>query len=114
MINLKEIRKMIIANKLDYIKGIIAQIWKKNPEDYNISYNRDDFFRLDNFTVIFDVFELVENENISEDIFNEFYDWISMWFESERYKGFNQYKNWYYYYKKTLKAFNLYCKDNIW
>ena len=74
MINLKEIRKMIIVNKLDYIKGIIVQIWKKNPEDYNISYYRDDFFELNDFTIRFDDFELIEDENINESIFNEFYD----------------------------------------
>jgi hypothetical protein len=74
MKNLKEIRKLIIANKLDYINAIISQIWKKNPKDYNISYYRDDFFELDDFTVRFDEFELIEDENISESIFNEFYD----------------------------------------
>ena len=77
--SLKDIEKIIIDSKYNFIRTIISDLWKKDPDDYNIEIDiEDDYVNFNNWIIHLDDFVTVANYDIKEEVFNQFQDHISL------------------------------------
>ena len=107
--SLKDIEKIIIDSKYNFIRTIIKDLWKKDPNDYNISIDiEDDYVNFNNWIIHCDDFVTVANHDIKEEVFNEYQDAKSLTFESKRYNLIKE-----IHWGVDLRTFNYYCYDEV-
>ena len=86
----EQIEKQIENLQIEYIENIITEIWYKDLEDYWIEILTPWFIEFWDYYTSFTDFEWVAKYKMPEAIFYEYHDWLSLTFESERCREFQE------------------------
>lgn len=88
---LNRYREKVMILNYELVDFLITDIWKKDLEDYWIEIVNEHLCSIwDMYRWIDDIIYAIEYE-ISESVFYEYYDWISLGYESEDYKKYKEF-----------------------
>lgn len=101
---MKALKEKIMYYQIKFIEKVIKEIWKENPTDYGIEYLTYNLINFWDDYVDFETFLIVEEFNISKEVFYEYMDWVSLWHLTKRFLKYNWEvnKEWY---EMNLRSF---------
>lgn len=84
------IENQIMGYQKSYIIRLIQNIWLSDDKYYNIEIYNIDYINLSNYYIPFSEFKTVVKYKIPENICYEYWDWLSLNYESDRCKEFEK------------------------